>query len=1165
MSGIFRNSFHNNSNKTMADRRTTFSAFSVSPGTLKDVTMDNSYGVGYRSPCVGSQGFMSGQGNSLREIEEQIVSLRKENFNLRLRVYFLEENVPGYNQPDKTIPEDTLLKQLVDYKVEVEMLRKDVQDKQELLKEAAAALTHMEEIANEKQMQNSEDNKKDCSQTSEEIATGENIDKLNNMAANSKISELEELLKASNEKINDFQNQISALDDILTRRDETIKEYQEQIKELRCQKSDLEQSLEAREREINTVESIEMVTQEMQEIKSELADKTCMLLEAEDEITSLKQKHEHACRNVQKLMLNLKSKEEEIEKFKQLIADGPSSSNKDCLNSQAGLNTLESTNRKLSLSDSEVVNDVSIANKEKLEMTIQQQKKTIQNLKLEIKKKTVDLQKLVNKELWEKNREIERLTKLLSEHPSESVLSPVSSKDTSLELKHAYSDEDYMKALERNKLLQRKVDVLIQRLGSERNNDSVIIQLRNELRQARNEAENADRWRQDCADVCTLLSNRLEELAGFLNSLLNHKDVLGFLAADRHHAMRKAVNRSLDLSKNLNITLSMTGNSAGDQSLLQLSNLSGILGDLNEGENMTYNSYKGETEEEAIKNLKFENKALKKELEKRRNDTKRDRRSLPIPLPLSIENQSESEDWSEPDRKVSLARIGLDDYSSSITKDLKKATDTDTDTNTCTQSRNSKTKSQDRIAQLEQIILERDERILEIQCQLVETDNRLKKENLHVLDMRDELQHLRKRNEELHADLITIGDKEPVNSLNESLLLKQIDEKEHQMKKLVDERDCLSVQIALSEIQIKDLKLEINEIKKKHEVAIKIATEEQTKKLENLQKEFEARLEERINEQERKHRNALANDWTERSLYEANKKQLIELQRQFVEAQRTIDYLNENEQELKESLVQSEFSARALKKQLDESTIQSSKTITERTKALNDKLQLEKQVQELKEKIAENEINNNILQKQLQQFKYEYDQLKTKFNSITRMRQNSSDVSNSEYTSEEIPKQDRMPGISDVNTIRDAATNTSRQNNQSPDLGIESDAGRVSSVEVTSTQHSKLKTVELSMAKENISIKNEINASAINDEQRQQPSPKSNIAQENVHDCAKVDQENAELRRKLLRTKRALEDTYQKLHISNQKKAQVEKDIKNQILKTHNVLKNVRSNMENEL
>lgn len=67
------------------------------------------------------------------------------------------------------------------------------------------------------------------------------------------------------------------------------------------------------------------------------------------------------------------------------------------------------------------------------------------------------------------------------------------------------------------------------------------------------------------------------------------------------------------------------------------------------------------------------------------------------------------------------------------------------------------------------------------------------------------------------------------------------------------------------------------------------------------------------------------------------------------------------------------------------------------------------------------------------------------------------------------------------------------------------------------------------------------------------------------HDCAKVDQENAELRRKLLRTKRAFEDTYEKLRNANQRKAQIEKDIKNQILKTHNVLKNVRSNMENEL
>lgn len=65
------------------------------------------------------------------------------------------------------------------------------------------------------------------------------------------------------------------------------------------------------------------------------------------------------------------------------------------------------------------------------------------------------------------------------------------------------------------------------------------------------------------------------------------------------------------------------------------------------------------------------------------------------------------------------------------------------------------------------------------------------------------------------------------------------------------------------------------------------------------------------------------------------------------------------------------------------------------------------------------------------------------------------------------------------------------------------------------------------------------------------------------HNCAQVDLEVLELRRKLVRYKRALEDTCNKLRLSNQIKEQIEKGIKSQILKTHNVLKNARSNIEN--
>lgn len=65
------------------------------------------------------------------------------------------------------------------------------------------------------------------------------------------------------------------------------------------------------------------------------------------------------------------------------------------------------------------------------------------------------------------------------------------------------------------------------------------------------------------------------------------------------------------------------------------------------------------------------------------------------------------------------------------------------------------------------------------------------------------------------------------------------------------------------------------------------------------------------------------------------------------------------------------------------------------------------------------------------------------------------------------------------------------------------------------------------------------------------------------HDCDKIDHENSELRRKLDRTRRAFERTWAQLRISNQRKEQIEKDIRQEIYKTHSVLKNARTNIEN--
>lgn len=54
------------------------------------------------------------QGRSLREFEEQMAALRKENFNLKLRIYFLEEKPSSNNMVEST---DTIHKLNIDLKV----------------------------------------------------------------------------------------------------------------------------------------------------------------------------------------------------------------------------------------------------------------------------------------------------------------------------------------------------------------------------------------------------------------------------------------------------------------------------------------------------------------------------------------------------------------------------------------------------------------------------------------------------------------------------------------------------------------------------------------------------------------------------------------------------------------------------------------------------------------------------------------------------------------------------------------------------------------------------------------------------------------------------------------------------------------------------------------
>jgi len=84
----------------------------------------------------------AGGGLTMRHYEEQLNMLRKENFNLKLRIYFMEENKGILHGSTE---QENLYRINIDLKVAGEELKKDLADKTELLGEAARAIQALEE------------------------------------------------------------------------------------------------------------------------------------------------------------------------------------------------------------------------------------------------------------------------------------------------------------------------------------------------------------------------------------------------------------------------------------------------------------------------------------------------------------------------------------------------------------------------------------------------------------------------------------------------------------------------------------------------------------------------------------------------------------------------------------------------------------------------------------------------------------------------------------------------------------------------------------------------------------------------------------------------------------------------------------------------------------
>lgn len=607
--------------------------------------------------------------------------------------------------------------------------------------------------------------------------------------------------------------------------------------------------------------------------------------------------------------------------------------------------------------------------------------------------------------------------------------------------------------------------------GLQAMDSQAMKRLEDELECHRRITEEAEAKTSQMTEVVTVLRLRLEELAGFLKTLLQHKDILGLLCRERVCAIEKAVDRSLNLTSSMDIS---------NMSMGDITNVSKLFGDfslqvsagqkdgmvlgadpLGDCSQAAVGSASSTSTVEALKN---EIVALRCELEKaykkrEAQDSavvacgaagRKERRSMPC----RASKQSDESEWSGPDLNVSAQRIGIE-----VAKDraiLISSSDEEIVDLACASSSSAKRSIMEKMLKYEREIEGRDNKVLEVKLAMVELEAQLKQEQARSKEVCKNLDQCREMNVTLDRQVAELK------------------------KKLSDAQ----VDLDLARSQ---LKCEAEKWAKEMECRLAGQKEEWVKKNDELRRRLECELESQKKGVEQ-----------QRVLVGQKEKEMGDLKTRVTELQQQLEKMKEKEEQWCRDIQSGEEKAKKLRKTLDELTIQATRAAVERTKAGNerDKALLEKKELEAKyDCLLEERIK-------LKDRLFETDRLNTE-----------------------------LCGQLKCHVAKKECDATS---------GYGSEETRPSSPENKEQQQQQ---------------------------QQQRCAAGSKCAAikgEKGHDCDQVDCENQELKRRLAHMKRTLEHTFNKLKMSNQMKEKVERDIQQQLIKTKNVLKLARDNIENQ-
>jgi centrosomin len=679
----------------------------------------------------------------------------------------------------------------------------------------------------------------------------------------------------------------------------------------------------------------------------------------------------------------------------------------------------------------------------------------------------------------DKDEEIKRLKEELNSKSRFNSILAVSSNATSLNFSNQNIDfpineKSFNDIIEQNRTATKKIHFLKQRLNSHAQNKIEVEFLTLQLKEAQNDVQETESALRRSATFCGVLLDRLEELTKFLSSLLQKDDVVGKLGIELRKAIARAVDRTLDISRNINHRNSIHNESTishlSDCSMIDLvdSLASSTIADEQSFIDSLRSDFKPTPTDSLIKSKS--NSLTSSRLQRSQKNLKKS---------SSLFNaHSEDEEWSEPDRDISAQRIGIKTDDPVIVKRSTTTSDEDDDENDFGADHKLIKKSewkliQGKIKSLEMLLSEKNDKILEVSGMLLDSEN----------DAKEKLMKLREKLDETERDLKKYRDLYQQTSI-------EVCELRETLQQTKGQKDQLNVEIRVMNSKFEN---QMDENRKQRERLQTI--EEQLHKV-SIEYEAKCNLYEKLvmasEKREEEFRDELQVNWIRKTVYNQLLHELDKKKDKLKEYQHKFSMMEDEMKIMQSHVLENEEKFEKISKNLDTATLQLSTASIERSRALNEKRTLDTKLKKITEEFSKLNIEKQELNLKIADLEVFNAKLQNKLLTGEKLnaQKNISSEYGSGYASEEANAANRSPSIS---------------SNDEKDINV------------------------------------------------------------NCSSCQRLRNEVGEIKKSMQHSKRSLELAYAKLRNQNLKKAQTEMDIKQQIMKTQNVLQNVRTNMENEM